>query len=133
MSASLKVRSEGVGNVISRVVRFDFNDFPDANAVPVLEIPGDAIPLASFLSFDVVMLAGSTISVGDGTTADLYLAATAADALAVTALDADWLNVGKPFGTKKTIHLKSSAAQTVGSGWLVVTYIRANSSYTTQG
>lgn len=133
MAASLKVRSEGVGTIEVRKVRFDYTDFPSAAEVEVLEIPGDAIPLDSFLSIDTAFGAGETIAVGNTADDDLYLSAVDATALAKTALDADWLNVGKPVGSKKVMVLKPSAAMTLGSGWLIVTYALANKNYTTQG
>jgi len=133
MKASLKVRSEGVSNPCIRIAKFDFNDFLVAGAVPCIEVPGDAIPLGGFLVIESAFDALSTLAVGNAASADVYLAATDATALAKTALDADWLNAGCPIGTKQMIAITPSGPLTQGSGYLVVEYARLGSSYTTQG
>lgn len=133
MKPNLKTRGEGIQGSIFRHVKFTHEDFPTADAVLAFQVPGDAIPIGGFLAIESAFDALATISVGNGTIADLYLAATSATALAKTALDADWLNGGKPLGAKKTVYLKPSAAMTQGEGHLVLEYIRMNRNHSTEG
>lgn len=133
MSASLKVRSEGIQSPIYRVAKFDFTDFPDTDFVPVFDIPGDAIPTGGFLVIDTVFGVGQTLAVGIATDTDAYLTATTAAAAAKTALNATFLNGGKPLGSRKTVGLTASAALTLGKGYLVLEYVCVNRSQGTQG
>lgn len=133
MSASLKVRSEGIQSPIYRIARFTYADLATTDFVPAFDVPGDAIPVGGFLVIDSVFDAASTISVGVSTDTDTYLTATSAAAAAKTALNATWLNAGKTLGTRKEVGIAASAAMTQGSGYLVVEYVRANRSQGTEG
>lgn len=122
---SLVMKNQGRQAADVAKVAFDYTDLPSTDFVPAVELPSDAIVLGVSLGVDTVFGAAETIAVGVEGAATTFLGATAADATGITRAPDANLGDNAPIGDTMVIGLTGSAAMTLGSGTLIVEYIRA--------
>jgi len=122
---SLKIKSEGRQASDFAYAPFTYADLNTTDFIPVVELPADAVLLKVNLGVIEAFDALATIAVGVSGTAAKFIAATAADALAITEAAKTTLNNHEIQGVVDDIGLTSSAVMTQGKGVLVVEYLKA--------
>lgn len=117
-------QDHGRQHALTAVQAFTYADLESGTDLPAVNVPGGAIILSGELIIETALNSATsdTISVGDGSTADAYLAATDVQSTGRTALTSVGAGALAAKGAVNLTWTGSGAAPSAGSGYLVVTY-----------
>lgn len=128
------VKDSGRQTVLSAIARFTYEDFTSGTALPVIELPPDAVVVGGMFVLETLWNSATsdTFTVGDEVDDDEYASGINGKTTAYTALTP----TGYQYTATKNIVVKwtgVSTAPTQGAGYLIVNYVREGRSNENQG
>ena len=126
MIKNIMVRAEGLHQRITRLIPFDYKDFPSTDAVEICKIPADAILVGAYIQMSTASQASATLELENGT--DTLLSASAISS--TTAVGGELDNC-VPVGEPQVITATASVALTVGEGVIRIEYVRLGQTFGT--